>query len=64
MEAGLELHPQATACKTCRQAIHQADLLKAGTLDVGSQPSIPEGEVATGEFPPGCMALCWEWDSS
>lgn len=50
MEAGLKLHPQATAYKIGRQTIHQAELLKAGTLDVGSQPFVPEGEVATGEF--------------
>lgn len=64
MEAGLKLHPQETACKIRSQTIHQAELLKVGTLDVESQPFVPEGEVVIGEFPLGYMALCWEWDSS
>ena len=56
MEAGLKPHPQATACKICSQTIHQAELLKAGTLDGEPQPFIPEGEVIVGEFALGCMA--------
>ena len=48
MEAGLKLDPQAAACKVCSQTIHQAEVLKVGTLDVGSQPFAPEGEAGIG----------------
>ena len=34
-------------------------ILKVGSLEVGSKPFAPQGEVRRCVFPPDCMLLCW-----
>lgn len=35
--------------------VTQMEVLKVGTLDVGSKPFTPQGEAGSCEFPPDCM---------
>ena len=36
-------------------------VLNVGALDVWSKPFIAQGKAGSWNFPPNCVALCWQW---